>query len=555
MSGRSGIGVWLVLIGCAAVIVGAMGWLTKEVMAAEQERSLAESRADLQERIRLSLWRMDSVAAGVMIEENQRTALAGNVLPENPLVKMRFKVKPDGQIESQSPDAAEIEKLRGLLSGWGKFPNRFDMMCAAVHEGASQWTTNAAIVEPQQKVQVIKQSVVYQQDRNQKERAVRGGAFNLAVGKTGIGNDVPQAVQQPTQEPLLTAAGMFQPAWVGGEAFLLRNMRSPLGGTYTAIEGAWLDSSEFRKMLLDEVADLLPQANLEPVLPSGDASDVFALASFPWRLVPGEVAVGSPEMRGPLVTSLTAGWVAVAVALLAGAALVHGVMKLSERRASFVSAVTHELRTPLTTFRLYSEMLDTGAVTDETKRAGYFKTLRREADRLSHLVENVLAFSQIERGSARSAVNVYSVDDLLGGMRERFEERLAGAEMVLRTDWKKGVKLRGDAAAVEHVLFNLIDNAAKYAASSNSNEVTLSVNEVGNWVEMEVCDQGGGVPEGDRKQIFRAFHKSAQAAAESRPGVGLGLALSKRLARQMGGDLDCRESQQGACFVLSLPKG
>ncbi|MEP4077462.1 sensor histidine kinase [Haloferula sp.] len=544
----------MILIACAVVIIGAMGWLTKEVMAAERERSLAEARADLQERIRLSLWRMDSVAAGLMIEENQRTGLVDNVLPENPLVKMRFKVKPDGKIDSNGADAAEVEKLRGLLSGWEMYDNRFDMMCAAVHVGANQWVANAAIEEPPQKAQVFKQSVGYQQDRNLKERQVRGGAFNNAVGKTGIGNEVSQMIPIPSAEPLLTAAGMFQPAWVEGEAFLLRDMRSSNGGAFAALEGAWLDTTEFRKVLLDEVADLLPHADVEAVLPGGDPSDVFALASFPWRLIPGESAIGSAELRGPLVTSLTAGWVAVAIALLAGAALVHGVMKLSERRASFVSAVTHELRTPLTTFRLYSEMLDTGAVSDESKRAGYFKTLRREADRLSHLVENVLAFSQVERGSARSAVSEYSVEDLVGGMRERFEERLAGAEMVLQTEWDDGLKIRADAAGVEHVLFNLIDNAAKYATSGKSNEVTLKADEVGDRVEIKVCDQGAGVAKGDRQRVFRAFHKSAKAAAESRPGVGLGLALSRRLARQMGGDLVCRGDQSGACFVLSLPK-
>jgi signal transduction histidine kinase len=126
--------------------------------------------------------------------------------------------------------------------------------------------------------------------------------------------------------------------------------------------------------------------------------------------------------------------------------------------------------------------------------------------------------------------------------------------MVLRSDLGKDLRFRADAAAVEHVLFNLIDNAAKYGVSSKSNEVVLIAVAAGGRVEIKVCDQGSGVAEGDRQRIFRAFHKSAQAAAESRPGVGLGLALSRRLARQMGGELDCREAESGACFVLSLPK-
>ena len=549
MSGRYGFWIWTTLIACAAVIIGAMGWLTKEVVAAERERSLADARADLQERIRLSLWRMDTVAAALMIEENQRTALDEGVLPavpENPLVRVRFKVGTDGAVETACEDAELVTQLKSLLSESGEFGNRFEMMCAVANEGGTQWGANDYALGNTKNAEGPRQSFEYQVEANLKERAVRGGVFNNAVGKSGLA----QQVASPEAAPL-TAAGMFQPAWIGGESFLLRTMKQP-GGGVAAMEGAWLESDGFRKVLLDEVVDLLPNAGLVAIEPG--VADALALASFPCKLIPGEEALASTSLRGPLVTSLTAGWVAVAVALLAGAALVHGVMKLSERRASFVSAVTHELRTPLTTFRLYSEMLDTGVVTDESKRAGYFKTLRREADRLSHLVENVLAFSRIERGSAKSAVSEYEVNELVGGMLERFEERLAGAEMVLRSDLGKGLKFRGDAAAVEHVLFNLIDNAAKYGVSSNSNEVVLSALAVGGRIEIKVCDQGSGVAEGDRQRIFRAFHKSAQAAAESRPGVGLGLALSRRLARQMGGELDCRPSESGACFVLSLPK-
>ena len=71
---------------------------------------------------------------------------------------------------------------------------------------------------------------------------------------------------------------------------------------------------------------------------------------------------------------------------------------LSERRGAFVSAVTHELRTPLTTFRMYAEMLAEGMVPSPEARQKYLETLRREADRLAHLVENVLQYARLERG-------------------------------------------------------------------------------------------------------------------------------------------------------------
>jgi signal transduction histidine kinase len=230
-------------------------------------------------------------------------------------------------------------------------------------------------------------------------------------------------------------------------------------------------------------------------------------------------------------------------------------MKLSERRASFVSAVTHELRTPLTTFRLYSDMLESGAVKPE-KRGDYLRVLSREADRLAHLVENVLSFSKIERGSARSVVRESSVSDLLEPMRERLEARLAIADLELEMNLDPEIAarlVRVDSAAVEHILFNLIDNAAKYATASDPPKVEIQIKLARRDLEIIVTDHGPSIPISERRRIFRAFHKSAREAAESRPGVGLGLALSRRLAKSLGGGLECVDSNKGACFVIRLP--
>ena len=75
----------------------------------------------------------------------------------------------------------------------------------------------------------------------------------------------------------------------------------------------------------------------------------------------------------------------------------------------------------------------------------------------------------------------------------------------------------------------------------------------GRFLEIRVKDHGPGIPPKERRRIFHAFHKSAHAAAESKPGVGLGLALSRRLAREMGGSLEYVPMEHGACFSLKLP--
>jgi signal transduction histidine kinase len=144
-------------------------------------------------------------------------------------------------------------------------------------------------------------------------------------------------------------------------------------------------------------------------------------------------------------------------------------------------------------------------------------------------------------------------DELLRGMRERLESRLATAGLSLEMDIPPGFRVRVDTTAVEHILFNLIDNAAKYAAAGDPPVVRIRAREAGHFVELAVSDHGPGIAVSERGRIFHAFHKSAREAAETKPGVGLGLALSRRLARTMGGDLQCASSERGACFILSLP--
>ncbi len=128
--------------------------------------------------------------------------------------------------------------------------------------------------------------------------------------------------------------------------------------------------------------------------------------------------------------------------------------------------------------------------------------------------------------------------------------------MTLEIDGSYELRIRADTAAVEHILFNLIDNAAKYASGSDPARVKIEARRAGKSVEILVSDHGPGIPASERGRIFHAFHKTAREAAESKPGVGLGLALSRRLAREQGGVLECRGAGnvgKGVSFILRLP--
>jgi signal transduction histidine kinase len=601
--------IWTLLGLCAATVLGAMTALTRNVLEAGKTRAEAEAKAELEERTRLALWRLDSEGAAVLLAENRAAPgdyQSGAVVANRDVaIHLHFSGSANEPLSSPelrppvTPGAREkFEQLKSLLRDYPLPLGDGEVLTCAFAESEASWnaipkqalsqkSSNLTTLQTKGGVEARKEQV-YWDNSNGMERAQRAKVVGQALENTKMlpqGEAVQQQQVLPPQEdpsqarqqlPLdenltpvapvtqargeITDIGQMRAVWIGGELFLLRQVRHTLPGLAfetRIVQGAWLDAAVLRTRLLDEVRDLLPSGNLVPVagadgLAAAPAEDPLALVSLPFRLerhealLPAKIGIGRP---------LTIGWIAVLLALAATAILVGGILRLSERRASFVSAVTHELRTPLTTFQLYSDMLHSGAVKEE-KRGDYFRTLQREASRLSHLVENVLAFSRIERGSARATPREITAAGLVEPMLQRFTERLLEAGLSLQADlsapaWQAMVK--ADLAAAEHVLFNLIDNAAKYAAGSSPPEVHLEAAVSGRYLELRVRDHGPGIPANERRQVFRAFHKSAADAAESRPGVGLGLSLSRRLARANGGDLQLAETKVGACFVLTLP--
>ena len=357
-----------------------------------------------------------------------------------------------------------------------------------------------------------------------------------------------------------TSSRPFQGVWLGQHLVLTRE--AVVDGV-RMVQGVWLDWPALREAWLREITDLFLDASLEPAANASvgvrPTDDPQRFAALPVRLIAGVIQLPPLPFWTPLRKSLA---IALACVLLAAAAVgmvLHGTVALSERRADFVSAVTHELRTPLTTFRLYSEMLADGMVTDETQRKTYLDTLTGEAGRLSHLVENVLAYARLERGSAKARAENVTIGELLDRILPRLKQRADDCGMEVRvhaTEADRKTQLHIDAAAVDQILFNLVDNACKYAGPRAAESVIhVEADTSGKFAMLRVRDHGGGISRSERRRIFHPFHKSADQAAHSAPGVGLGLALCRRLATALGGAITLDASNKdGACFVLRLPK-
>ena len=580
--------IWLVFALCLAVTLTALGWVSMTLLRLDRAEAEARREANLEEAVRLALWRMDSTVAPLIAQENARPYFdysafhplerayprmfqemkVGEFMMPSPLLRqavpnvlIHFQIDPNGELASpQIPvgkmqalavacsynSVAGVEETAQRLEDLSSIVDR-DRILAAIPlstgEGAWNAATPVALVAP-----TSKQGAILSKAKSTQEWNARKGNFEI---QTRL-----QRLQRPKQESQQSVAvmnvteGLIQPLWTG-DAMLLARRVDVNGEVY--IQGCRLDWESMQQSLLADIADLLPDARLVPTADPSQSPQM--LASLPVRLEPGSVPGADAQSPAPVRSVLILAWVCVLVAAAAVGLLLGGAVSLSERRGAFVSAVTHELRTPLTTFRMYTDMLEGQMVTDPQKRRQYLATMRTEADRLSVLVENVLSYSRLERGRPNHRNGPTTMAQLLDRIASRLDQRAAAAQMnlVVEADGvPKNLSIRADLGPVEQILFNLVDNAAKYAADATDRRIHLQAARHGDHLDLRVRDHGPGIGQSEIRSLFQPFTKSAREAAHTAPGVGLGLALSRRLARAMGGDLRLEDTEDGASFVLSL---
>jgi signal transduction histidine kinase len=361
------------------------------------------------------------------------------------------------------------------------------------------------------------------------------------------------------ERPSVVARTPMWPVWVrgaGGEPELLL-VRTVTVRDRSAIQGVWLDWAGLRARLLGAVADVAPEATLTPVIDQAAAPRALMLASVPALLeTPAPAMPRVAWAWTPTRVTLVVTWIAVIGAVGAIGLVLRASIRLGERRGRFVSAVTHELRTPLTTFCLYTDMLAQDMVADERARGEYLRTLRRESQRLARIVENVLAYARIGSRRRPRRAGAVTARSLVERIAPVIENRVAQEGFTLGVEADEGALdslVGADPEVVERILSNLADNACKYAAGAEDRSLVLRVAARPRGVEFRFRDHGPGVSSADRNAIFGAFSRGRH--DDAIPGLGLGLALARALAREMGGDLRLAPtSGAGAEFVLSVAR-
>lgn len=230
--------------------------------------------------------------------------------------------------------------------------------------------------------------------------------------------------------------------------------------------------------------------------------------------------------------------------------------KAARMQADFVAATSHEMKTPIAGVQAMAEMLATGRVPDPTRARLYAERIHAEMARLGATVRNVLDAARIER-AAETVVRLRPLEpvDVVSAFVEGVRPALEGRGFRLEVETRAaGRAMAVDPDALEHVLGNLVDNAAKFAETRR--EIEVHAGPRGDGFRIEVRDRGPGVPEEERERVFRRFERGARARERALPGVGLGLHVARALVRAHGGTLAVEGREGGgATFVVDLPGG
>ncbi len=210
-------------------------------------------------------------------------------------------------------------------------------------------------------------------------------------------------------------------------------------------------------------------------------------------------------------------------------------------------AVSHDLRSPLTAIRTAASALrDSGTGAEE--RAALINAIEAEADRLTRLIGNLLDLSRIEAGATHPRTDWCDLLDAVSTATSNFRDLAASPRLRMEFDSELPL-VRADAAQLERVFSNLVENALRFSPPDQPVRITGGVG--AGRVTVRVVDRGPGVPASERSAIFEPFHRGRSG---SRDGVGLGLAISKGFVEANGGELRLQaDAADGTAFAVSFP--
>jgi PAS domain S-box-containing protein len=224
-------------------------------------------------------------------------------------------------------------------------------------------------------------------------------------------------------------------------------------------------------------------------------------------------------------------------------------------KSEFLAVMSHELRTPLNAIGGYAQLLELGirGPVTEQQRADLDRIKKSQGYLLS-LINDVLNFAKIESGHLKVELTALPLQDVVEGMRDFVQPQLRERGLTFSIEWSDtGLTVRADREKVQQILLNLLSNALKFTPAGGTITLRCAGSADGAAL-VSVEDTGQGIPADKLEWIFEPFVQVDRRYKREQEGIGLGLAISRELARAMGGDLVARSVEgQGSVFELRLP--
>ena len=233
-------------------------------------------------------------------------------------------------------------------------------------------------------------------------------------------------------------------------------------------------------------------------------------------------------------------------------------LKQSEKlKSALLDAVTHDLRTPLTSIKAsVTTLLDSegGHRTielDSEGRSEFLDIINEETDRLNGFIEGMVQLARVEAGSVNATGTMSNVEEIVSIALDRAESLVAAHNLTLNLQ-KELPLIRVDARAIAEVVYNLVENAAKYSPPGTT--ITITAASHGDRVLISVEDEGEGIPEDMREKVFEKFVRVEGTTPE---GLGLGLAIAGGIVEAQNGKIEIKsgKDEKGTNVVVELPIG
>jgi PAS domain S-box-containing protein len=230
------------------------------------------------------------------------------------------------------------------------------------------------------------------------------------------------------------------------------------------------------------------------------------------------------------------------------------IRELEKNREEFLAIVSHDLRTPLTSLKGFIEVLVNGDYESEGKFREYLGILDSEADRMISLINDLLDLGRLESGKMELHTEPVSLEDLATYAISSMKGLAAQKRVSLALNPVDGLDLvvEADRRRLLQVMVNLLSNAINFSPEGGAVEIVLR--REGDFVFIEVLDEGPGVPTGERNRIFDKYHQTRRVSSERGKGSGLGLAIVKRIINLHGAmiSMEERKEKQGSRFLIRM---